>query len=43
MILGSVVIDEALPYVVVMVHEELLNMMESFVAFVYVELVYYWC
>jgi hypothetical protein len=38
-----VVVDEAFPYVVVMVHEVLLNMLESFVVFVYVKVVYYWC
>lgn len=43
MFLGSVVIDEAFPYGVVMVHEEFFNMLESFVVFLCVEVVYYRC
>lgn len=39
--MGCGVVDEALPYVVVVVHEELLNMLESFVLFIYVKVVYY--
>lgn len=38
--MGCGVVDEAFPYVVV-VHEELLNMLESFVLFIYVKVVYY--
>lgn len=43
MFLGSVVVDEVFPYDVVMVHEEFFNMLESFLVFVYLEVVYYWC